>query len=123
MLPGVLEVCPSFSGQWLEFLEEWEAEGEELPLYLALGELARHLIEMLERGETDALRQVFGVVERWHLEGAPYVKEAATVGLLEDLQNESLHHSTKPEQFRPLLGPESTRWWDELYAFWERVSR
>jgi len=52
--------------------------------------------------------------------GNSYVAEAATVGLLEDLQNVNLHKETEPEQFRPWLLPESAKWWDKLYGFWER---
>jgi len=59
----------------------------DLPLYLALGDFAWHLIGMLERGETASLPAVFAAVERLHAEGEHYVREAATVGLLEALQN------------------------------------
>ena len=38
----------------------------------------------------------------------------------EGLQNENLHASTQPEQFRPYLGMESEKWWDKLIGFWER---
>jgi hypothetical protein len=75
---------------------------------------------MLERGDTAGLAAAFGAIERLHLEGEQYVREAATVGLLEDLQNLNLHkNGTAPEQFRPYLGAESVRWWDKLYRFWQ----
>jgi hypothetical protein len=93
---------------------------DSLPLYLALSKLARHLIGMLAAGETQSFPAIFAVVERWHMEGDPYVKNAATVGLLEDIQNSGLHETTMPEQFRPWLGAVSTKWWDKLYDFWER---
>jgi hypothetical protein len=93
-----------------------------LPLYLALAEFARHLIGMLERSETATFPAIFLAVERLQVEGEHYVREAAIVGLLEDLQNLNLHeHGTEPEQFRPFLGPESAVAWDELYRFWHRV--
>jgi hypothetical protein len=114
----MVEACPSFADTWSTFLEEWRAEVADLPLYLSLADLARHLIAMLERGETQTFGRIFGVVELWHSEGEHYVREAATVGLLEDLQNEGLHRTTKPEQFRRFLGPVSETWWDRLYEFW-----
>lgn len=88
-------------------------------MYLALSEYARHLIAMLERGETTLFPQIFWAIELLHLEGDQYVREAATVGLLEDMQNLNLHSKTTPEDFRKYLGPESERWWDKLIRLWE----
>ena len=118
-MPLMLAACPSFEAKWRDFLEYWRHDADP-PLYLALSDLARHLIDMLERQDVASFPQVFAVVERWHVEGNSYVAEAATVGLLEDLQNTNLHRATEPEQFRPYLLPESARWWDKLHGFWER---
>ena len=118
MMRLMLTVCPSFDGKWRAFLDYWRDKGDP-PLYLALSDLARHLIDMLARGDVASFPAVFSVVERWHVEGVPYVVEAASVGLLEDLQNTGYHTSTEPEQFRQYLLPESAKWWDKLYEFWE----
>jgi hypothetical protein len=123
MMPMLIDACPSFASVWQEFLAEWRGE-EDLPLYVAISHLARHLIGLVERGETDEMPAVFRVVEHWHLEGDEYVREAATVGLLEDLQNLNLHeHGTDPAQFRSMLGPESLRCWDSLAASWDEFIR
>jgi hypothetical protein len=120
MMGVLLDACPAFAPQWEAFRDEWREEADDLPLYLVLADFARHLIGMVERGETAGLPAVFAAVERLHVEGEHYVREAATVGLLEGLQNLNLHpNGTDPEQFRPYLGPESARWWDKLYRFWE----
>ncbi len=117
----LLEACPSFAPHWQAFQDEWREEADDLPLYLVLADFARHLIGMVERGEMAELPAVFAGVERLHVEGDEYVREAATVGLLEDLQNLNLHSKgTDPEQFRPYLGPESAQWWDKLYRFWQK---
>jgi hypothetical protein len=118
MMPLMLAACPSFDGKWRTVLDEWSEEADP-PLYLALSELARHLIEMLAQEDVQSLPAVFAVVERWHVEGDPYVVEAATVGFLEDLQNTGYHTSTEPSQFRQYLLPESAKWWDKLDEFWE----
>jgi hypothetical protein len=126
MLAPMLEVCPSFEPKYREFLSEWEGEGQ-LPEYLVLFDLARHLIAMLERGETQAFDAIFDVVERWHIEGDAYVREAASVGLLEDLQNEGLYMdgggrlfrgAFRPSDFEKWLRPESRRWWFKIKGFW-----
>ena len=117
MFEPLLVALPSFQCHWDEFLSEWLGE-DVLPLYLALSSLARHLVDLLAQGCDEQLRAAFRVVEQWHVEGDAYVKEAATVGLLEDLQNSNLHEGTDPEQFRRYLGPESQRWWNKVVRFW-----
>jgi hypothetical protein len=120
MMGVLLNACPSFAPQWQALQDEWREEADDLPLYVALADFAQHLISMVERGETAGLLAVFASIERLHVEGEHYVREAATVGLLESLQNLNLHtHGTDPEQFRPYLGPESVRWWDKLHRFWQ----
>ncbi len=124
MMGLLLASCPSFDPAWRKFLDDWQDEAVDLPLYVALGDLARHLIGLVERGEIGELPAVFQVVEQWHLEGDEYVRTAATVGLLEDLQNYNLHTEvTEPAQFRAMLGPESSRCWDELAASWAEFFR
>jgi hypothetical protein len=117
MMNPMLAACPSFAPAWKKFLHEWP-DTDDKPLYLALGELARHIISMLASGDRAALSRVFEVVEAWHLHGDAYVKEAATIGLLEDLQNPSLHESTSPTQFEQFLLPESLNWWRKVERFW-----
>jgi len=120
MMGVLISACPSFAPQWQEFLDEWRDEADNLPLYLVLGDFAQHLIGLVELGRSSDLPAVFAAIERLHVEGEPYVREAATVGLLESLQNLALHkNASGPEQFRPYLGPVSERWWDKLYRFWE----
>jgi hypothetical protein len=116
MFVPLLDADPSFQPLWNEFVEEWD--GEELPQYLALSDLARHLISKLETGETDRFGAVFDVVERWQTEGEHYVAQAAVIGLLESLQNEGLHTSTRPEDFARWLRPHSASWWMRLVEFW-----
>jgi hypothetical protein len=114
----VIEACPSWEPKWKEFTDEWKGE-PELPIYLALADFSRHLIAMLERNETEQFPRIFGVIERFHIEGDGFAKEAATIGILESLPNTGLHISTDPEQFRPYLKPDSEKWWNKLYEFWE----
>lgn len=117
MFDALLAADPSFAPLWEAFLGEWKDE-KELPLYLALSELAHHLVLRLEAGDTEGFGAVFDVVERWHVEGDAYVKEAATIGLLEDLQNLNKYTSATPEDVLPWLRPQSRRWWDKVEAFW-----
>jgi len=117
MMQPLLQACPSFQSEWDAFLDDWSEETEK-PLYLALDQLARHLISMLLANDVSSLTRVFEVVERWHVEGDEFVREAATVGLLEDLQNTNLHTSTCPADFERFLLPESLKWWAKVDRFW-----
>jgi hypothetical protein len=117
MFVPLLVADPSFTPTWEAFMKEWRDE-RELPQYIALAELARHLIARLESDATERFDAVFDVVERWHIEGDAYVSEAAAIGLIEDLQNTGLHRTTAPEAFLPWLRPASRQAWDDLEAFW-----
>lgn len=125
MFAPLLEADPSFEPRWRTFVADYSDE-PELPLYLALGDLAQHLIERQQRGDANGFDKVFGVVERWHTEGDAYVSEAASIGFLESLQNQlggnergKAVNGVRASDFEPYLGPESRRWWEKLYRFWD----
>lgn len=117
MFEPLLQACPLFRVEWDSFRHEWNGE-ENPPLYLLIFQLAEHLITKLGVGDTDRFNDVFNVVERWIVEGDDYVRNAAIVGLIEDLQNLDLHRVTRPEDFLPWLGPQSASWWKKVDAFW-----
>jgi len=116
VMPLLLDACPSFSKRWEEHRAFYE--DEEL-LYIDLGEFAHHLVELQKGHRTEEFPAVFRIIERLHLEGDPYVKEAATIGLLEGLQNVSGNHGLEPEDFVRYLGPASAKRWRKLNDFWD----
>lgn len=125
MFAPMLEADPSFSGQWQAFLADYPDE-PELPQYIALGELAMHMIDRMCRGDVANFDKVFEVVELWHTDGDGYVQEAATIGFLESLQNRLVGNDgirgeggVHASNFEPYLRTESRKWWDKLYRFWE----
>jgi len=65
------------------------------------------------------LQSIFQAVEDWHINGDPYVREAASIGLLEDLQNTNVVGDNVPAKVLRYLGPESMRWWRKVLDFWE----
>ena len=113
MLELAVKACPSFKPVWDEFLDDWKDE-KDMPLYLALGDLSRHISSIVETAQDSELKELFEVVERWHIEGSSYVKEAATIGLLEGLQGQS--NAASIESY---LLPESKKCWDKVNEFWE----
>lgn len=119
MFSPILKVAKGFLPTWNAFLEEWTQE-KELPYYLVLSDLARYISLLVNRGDIDELKAIFEVIERWHLEGDAYVKEAATIGILEDLQNTNVVGEGVPELLENYLLPESKKWWTKVYEFWEK---
>ena len=115
MLPMLAETCPSFADKWEEHKKEY-ADEENYLLYIALGEFARHLIELEKQNQTSEFESVFELVEKFHVEGEHYVSEAATIGLLEGLQN---NLGSDAETFVKYLKPETLKWWNELNKFWD----
>ncbi len=118
MFEPILVADPSFNARWADFIAEWGDEADP-PLYLALGSLAEHVLQCLEAERTERFDAIFAVVERWHIDGDAYVSKAATVGLLESLQNLSGGSDRKAVTVERWLGPESKRWWDKLNRFWD----
>lgn len=119
MFKPILEASDGFRPIWNEFLEEWK-DDDELPQYLALGDLARYISKLISESSDEELKRIFAVIESWHLEGDSYVKEAATVGILEDLQNINVVGEGIPEKVELYLLPESKKWWVKVYEFWEK---
>ena len=117
MLSSIVAACPGFASAYEAFLAEWQ-DSSEAPVYLALADFARHLITLLEANDQQQLRAAFEVIERFHIEGDDYVREAATIGILESLQNANLHTRTTPDQFLEYLLPVSLRYWHKVDDFW-----
>lgn len=120
VMPLLLEACPSFAEPWKDYVSD--AAYEEGLLYVDLGQFAGHVVGLMKQGLTSEFPSVFAIVERLHAEGDAYVKEAATIGLLEGIQNHAGHENVDSETFRQYLGPESARWWNEVNQFWDGKS-
>ena len=117
-MPLLLIACPSFSRSWEEYLlEAYQGEEEQL-LYIDLYEFACHLVELHKAHRIEEFPAAFRAIEDLHLEGNHFVKEAATIGLLEGIQNAAGHRGVDPEEFLQYLHVESLRWWRQLNDFW-----
>jgi hypothetical protein len=119
IIPLLIESCPSFRALGDEHRQE---HGEEI-LYVLLGSFARHLLQLHRQDQTEVFSAVAEAIERMHIEGDSYVREAATIGLLEGIQNVWSNEGVDPELFARDLLPESARWWQSLQAFWSGRSR
>jgi len=112
----LIEACPSYRARWQAYAGEPEFDAELL--YVHLGDFAAHVVDLLERHEGAELPALSRVVEQLHLDGDDYVTEAATIGLLEGIQNVAGHRNVSTEDLETVLGVETRRWWASLDAFW-----
>ena len=110
----LVQACPTFAAVRDEHVAEY---GNDV-LYVAAGEFARHLLTLQLGDATSCFVQVGATIERMHTDGTPEVKELATIGILEGIQNVWGHSSVNPEEFLHYLGPESRSWWQGLNNFW-----
>jgi hypothetical protein len=90
MMPVIIAACLDFAATYDAFMTEWKDE-PETPYYIALADFSRHIISLLEAGDRQQLHAAFEAIERLHIDGDKYVREAATIGILESLQNTNLH--------------------------------
>lgn len=115
VLPLLLHACPSFVSKWWE---DRNFEFGEFSLYTGLGGFAHHIAALATKGTVSELPAVFAIVERLHLSGDSFVREAATIGFLEDLQNIALNKNISLDRFNNFLQPETSYWWKRLNGFW-----
>ena len=86
IVSGILDACPSFSPVHAALCADGEAE----LTYIVLGRFADHLVELHQAGSEAEFSDVAELIERIHAEGDDYVREAATIGLLEGIQNQAV---------------------------------
>lgn len=118
MMSDIITACPEFAPIYESFVADWRDEAET-PLYHALGDFARYLISLLNTRDHWQIDAAFETIERLLIDGDDSVREAATIGILESLQNTHLHADTKPEQFLEFLRPVSLRYWKKVEDFWD----
>lgn len=116
VMPLFLSACPSFAPVLENDRASYPDEGL---LYIDMGELAHHMVDLIKSNQTSEFPAVFDVIERLHIEGDHYVKEAATIGMLEGIENIASNNGVDPEAFAPWLRTESRKWWHQLIDFWQ----
>ncbi len=110
----LVHACPTFADARDAHVAEY---GNDV-LYVAAGEFAHHLLALQLGDATSCFAEVGSTIERMHTDGTPEVKEFATIGILEGIQNVWGHSSVSPDEFLQYLGPESHSWWQGLTNFW-----
>ena len=120
MLDVLAKASPEIAQDYSEFVADFSDE-PELPCYVYLGDYSQYLVELLEAGADQLLSSAFEAIESLYQNGDDYVENATTVGILENLQNKSLHRSTSPDLFVKYLRPLSLKNWHEVNAYLKKV--
>ena len=104
--PLLVAACPSYAGSKPAAVAE-EGDGE----YIRVGQLVRHLIQLLDDDDTRSFTAVFGVVDWVLTEGDAEARSLINNGFLDDLTNPEMYGDTtrRPGDFVPWLTPEAKR--------------
>jgi len=119
----LLQACPSYQKQWDAYVQDNYENGDEQLLYIDLADFATHFVDLYKKHELREFPAVFDVIELLHISGDDFVKEAASVGLLEDLQNRLLSNAINMNAFNQYLKQESLKWWNHLNDFWDSKTK
>jgi hypothetical protein len=114
----LLEAAPPLEEAFKGVPVAWDLQGN-MQVEDVLRDVARACIALLERHQAEPLRAVFRVFERLCLEGDPFVRETAVVGIVRYLRSDRDHTITSPEELRPFMGPEVRSLWKGLAKPWQ----
>jgi hypothetical protein len=117
VIPALIAACPSYAPRWRAY--QADAMFDASLLYVHLGDFSDHLVSVLRDGDLGEVATTCKGIEQLHVDGDAYVREAATIGLLEGIQNHAEHAGIPLDDFVPLMGPVSLSWWRGLVEFWE----
>ena len=116
VIPLVMESCPGFRPPRTRFSEPSVAESSSL--YNDFTDLADYLVRAYGERRADELAAAFRLIERLLTEGDEAVRQATSVGLLEDVQNIASHEPFGYRVFEPWLGPQSKESWTRSEDTW-----
>ncbi|OWA37705.1 hypothetical protein B9G55_06565 [Saccharibacillus sp. O16] len=115
----LLLALPSYKSRYKSYTEaNYEADEERL-IYVDAGDFVEYMLDCYEDNQTDEFAGLFAVIEQLHTNGADDVREFATVGILETIQNKSTDRNIDYYELESWLLPESKKWWDYLIDYWE----
>jgi hypothetical protein len=120
IMPLVLARCPGFAPTWEKHRLLWE--GEESGIYNDLAEFATFIVNCYEQRATEPVVAAFALIEELLVDGNEDVRNAATIGFLEDVQNIASWRPFTAAVFVQWLGPKSKLAWAEIEEMWRDKS-
>lgn len=120
IMPLVLTRCPGFMPTWEKHLALWH--GEEAGIYNDLAEFATFVVNCYSQQDTETIIAAFALMEELLVSGDEEVRNAASIGFLEDVRNIASWQPFKSAVFVHWLGPKSKLAWDEIEETWRSKS-
>ncbi|HEY2931281.1 MAG TPA: hypothetical protein VGK99_05995 [Acidobacteriota bacterium] len=118
MMRFLVSACPSFAERWAEWISD--EDYDPALVYVDVGELAHHLVELLKQGHAEDLPSVFTAVEQLYENGDDDVRGVLTVGFMEDLQMEMEFNGLDYGLITPYLGQSSRTGWHAALRYRRR---
>lgn len=114
----VLESLYKFSPEFRKIVfMEYDEEERQLE-YIIVGRYAKFLVDRYKDYPLTDFSREAEFIENLLLQDDSYVRELATIGFLEGIQNIWGNNDVDPNQFYKYLLPEGRKWWKELERFW-----
>lgn len=117
VLQALIDAHPPFKKRFEEDKDSYYSDGDVL-LYAVASDIADEVVDLSKRNDGPALKSIFNFIETLLEKGDDYVKELATVGFLEDIQNHAEWAEMDRTKLIPYLGINSQKAWDDLDNFW-----
>lgn len=108
------DIIPELSKRFPDFTINPDFMGDEL-IYPILGEFARYIVQKFREENKQELIIIFEFIETLHTDADDFTREAATIGILEGLQNVS---EIREQEIKKYLGKISLESWLSLNDFW-----
>jgi hypothetical protein len=121
MVPMLLAACPSLREAWEASAAEWGG-GPSPGVYIEFGDFVALFLEAYARGDSGCAQAVFDTVETFLSEGDSEIREYATIGFIEAVQNQASRKTFGAEAFLPFLKPRAQAAWKELDEFWQGMN-
>jgi len=117
VMPRLVAAFPGFRPRWEEHLAHWK--GASAGNYGDLAEFVHFVVEDLyPNGQSEDVQRVFGLMEKWLVDGSQAVRGLVVIGFLETLQNVASWQAFGKVAFIPFLGSKSREAWDDVERMW-----
>lgn len=120
IVPKLLLACPTAKPAWDDHVESWA--GQKRGHYNDISVFAHHIVNSFREARTEEFPEFFATLEELLQDGDAEVKDLASIGIIEDIQNIASHEEHGYQVFERWLGPLSHHAWREVEIIWEGKS-
>jgi len=105
----------------IKFIPDFTIPKEDMDLpYLVAGFFSDYIADQIIIDDLHKLNKSIELIEILHKNGSSKVKELATIGILESIQNKYGNNQIIIDKLIPKFGDETKIWWNQLNKFWNK---